>query len=92
MVGTGFGQVLVNGDWTADVLYDVTQMQIGKRQQYQVRMGLRRGQLILRFFTYELELVCANGVHYRISSDFTIDSTGWYVADLMPLPIGIEVE
>ena len=83
MVDTGFGQVLVNGTWTATVLYRRMPRPHQGSQAYCVRLALRRGELPNGFFVHDVDLVCANGERYRIRSGFTCDGPGWYEAEVV---------
>jgi hypothetical protein len=38
-----------------------------------------------------LELICANGVHYQIRGELDLGAGGAYVADLIPLPMGVDI-
>lgn len=91
MVNTGYGQLFVNDEWTADVIYTVISRTFGKYQQHQVRFALRRGAVVKFMAMQTLELICANGVRYQIRGELELGAGGAYVAELIPLPMGVEV-
>ena len=91
MVDTGYGQLLVDGEWCADIIYTVISRTMGEYQQHQVRFTLRRGMVPKPTSQQGLELVCANGVHYQLRGELDLGAGGACIAELMPLPVEVDV-
>ncbi len=91
MVNAGRGQLLADGEWSADIIYSVVSRPIGSYLQHQVRFATRRGVVVMPTSLQTLELICANGVHYQIRGELDLGAGGAYVADLIPLPVGVDI-
>jgi len=90
MVNTGYGQLLINGEWIADVIYTIISRPSGESQRHQGRFAVRRSKRVKPPSLETSELVCADGMHYQIHRELGLGTSGSYIADLTPLSVSAQ--
>jgi hypothetical protein len=83
----GFGQILVDGEWLADVAYGISSKDPASPSQYSAQLLLQQGQLTHPFGAQDIQLVCPTGQCYKVVSAFTLVQDGQYEALVVPLPL-----
>jgi len=83
----GFGKILQQGQWVADVRYEVEVTDSRNEPTYCATLALRRGSLITRFDDDDLVLVCPDGNRFHLQTNYEVGSMGCYRVGLLPIKL-----